>query len=156
MVEKGTESLKGAETLVFTDFTGLSVNDLNTLRKSLKAMGAAFSVIKKRLLRLTFQKEGITVDPKEFQGQLGVVFSPKDIVETAGAVYKFSKEKKDGLKILGGLELKAKKFFVGADVKRIGQLPSREVLLGQLAAMLTIPIKKFMFILNQKAKVETK
>jgi len=37
-------------------------------------------------------------------------------------------------------------------VKRIGQLPSREVLLGQLAAMLTVPIKKFMFVLNEKAK----
>lgn len=152
-VEEGLGVLKNAQTLVFTDFTGLGVNEMNVLRKALKAMGAAFTVIKKRLLKLMFEKEGIAVDPKQFEGQLGVVFSPKDIVETAGVVYKFSKERKDVLKILGGVELKEKKFIAGADVKRIGGLPSREVLLGQLAAMLTIPVKKFLFVLSQKAKM---
>lgn len=156
VVEKGLEALKGAQTLVFTDFTGLPVNDLNVLRKTLKAMGAAFTVVKKRLLKIVFEKEGVAVDPKGFEGQLGVVFSPKDIVGTAAAVRKFSKERKDALKILGGIELKEKKFIEGADVKRIGELPSREALLGQIAAMLTIPVKKFLFVLNERTKMVEK
>ena len=72
--------------------------------------------------------KGIEFNPKDFAGQAGVVFSPKDIVETAGVIYKFGKPfaKKDIFKILGGFEIKAKKFMAGEEVKMIGQLPSKK------------------------------
>jgi len=155
-IEQGLSDLKKSETVIIADFTGIPVNDMNTLRKVLKAIGAGFTVVKKRLLKLIFEKEGIEFDPKKFAGQTGVVFSPKDLVETSGAVYNFSKSKKDLFKILGGFDVKEKKFIEGGDVKRIGQLPGREALLGQLAFMLTIPIKKFLFVLNEKTKMVEK
>jgi large subunit ribosomal protein L10 len=153
-IEKGVEALAKSETVVVTDFTGLSANELNAFRRAVRTLGGVVLVMKKRLLKLAFAEKGIEFDPKEFAGQAGVVFSPKDIVETAGVVYKFSKPfaKKDIFKILGGFEIKAKKFIEGKEVKQIGQLPSREVLLGQLAFMLTVPIKKLLFVMNEKAK----
>jgi len=149
-IEQGVEDLKKSQTVVIADFAGIPVNDINTLRKTLKAIGAGFTVVKKRLLKLIFEKQGIEFDPKKFAGQTGVVFSPKDLVEIAGAVYNFSKDKKDLFKILGGFDVGEKKFISGEDVKRIGQLPSREALLSQFAFMLTVPIKKFLFVLNEK------
>ncbi|MFH1193172.1 MAG: 50S ribosomal protein L10 [Candidatus Jorgensenbacteria bacterium] len=154
-VETGVKDLKGSETLIIADFTGIPTLEVNVLRKSLRAMGAVFHVVKKRLLKIILEREGIAVDPKRLAGQTGVVFSPKDIVETAGAVYRFGRGK-ESFKILGGLEVKEKKFMEGADVKRIGSLPGREVLLGQLAYMLTAPIKKFLFVLNEKTKMVEK
>ncbi len=150
-VEEGSKKLKESESVIFADFTGLKVNDLNIFRKSLKALGIGFEVLKKRLLKIIFEREGLELDVKKFEGQTGVIFSPKNFLETAGAAAKLSKQK-EAFKILGGFDLKDKKFLGGEFVKRIGQLPSREVLLGQLAAMLTVPIKKFMFVLNEKAK----
>jgi large subunit ribosomal protein L10 len=151
-VKSGVEELKKSQTVIIADFTGVPVNDINTLRKTLIGMGAAFTVVKKRLLKIVFEKEGMEFDPKKFAGQTGVVFSPKDIVETAGAVYQFAKTKKDKFKILGGFEVKEKKFIDGADVKRIGQLPGREVLLGQLVGMLVTPIRQLLYVLDQQSK----
>ena len=42
--------------------------------------------------------------------------------------------------------------MAGEEVKMIGQLPSKEALLGQLAFMLTVPIKKLLFVMDAKVK----
>src|ERR1051325_6670053 len=101
-VKNGSESLKKSETVVLVDFAGLSANGMNDLRKRVRSIGGSMQVVKKRLLKLVFKSEGMDFDPDKFEGQTGVVFSPKDMAETAGGVYKFSKERKDALKILGG------------------------------------------------------
>lgn len=151
-VEEGTLNLKGSQTVVFTDFTGLSVNAVNQLRKSLHSTQAVYQVIKKRLLKFIFKELGMDFDAKKFEGQVGVVFSPKDITETAQSVYKFSKAQKEILKILGGFDLADKKFIEGAEVKKIGQLPSREILLAQVVSTMVAPIRSFLYILGEKAK----
>lgn len=153
-IKIGEEALGKSETVVITNFNGLTSNELNAFRRAVRELGGAVVVMKKRLLKLVFAAKGIEFDPKKFEGQAGVVFSPKDIVETAGVVHKFSKPfvKKDLFKILGGFDVKAKKFIEGSEIKQIGQLPPREILLGQLAFMLTVPIKKLLFVMNEKAK----
>ena len=153
-IKEGENELGKSESVIITNFNGLNSNELNAFRRAVRELGGVMMVMKKRLLKLAFSSKGLEFDPKKFEGQAGVVFSPKDIVETAGVVYKFSKPfaKKDIFKILGGFEVKAKKFIEGKEVKQIGQLPTREVLLGQLAFMLTVPIKKLLFVMNEKAK----
>lgn len=150
-IASGVKGMEKSETLVLADFTGVPTKELNAFRKTLRTMGAAFTVVKKRLFKLMLKEQGIDFDPKTLDGQLGVVFSPKDLVETAGVTYKFSKGK-EAFKILGGFNLKEKKFMEGAEVVRYGALPPKEVLLGQLVGMLTVPIRKFMTVLNEKAK----
>ncbi|MCL4392299.1 50S ribosomal protein L10 [Patescibacteria group bacterium] len=153
-IETGKGELDKSETVVFTDFTGLSANDLNVFRKLVRGLGGVMVVMKKRLLTLALKEKGIDFDAKKLEGQVGVVFSPKDSVETANVVYQFGKpfRAKNIFNILGGFEVKGKRFMEKAEVETLGQLPSREVLLGQLAFMLTVPIKKVLFVLNEKAK----
>lgn len=153
-IKIGEETLGKSQTVVITNFNGLTANELNAFRRAVRGLGGVVMVMKKRLLKLVFAAKGIEFDPKKFEGQAGVVFSPKDIVETAGIVYKFSKPfaKKDIFKILGGFEVKAKKFIEGGEVRQIGQLPAREALLGQLAFILTVPIKKLLFVMSEKIK----
>lgn len=150
-IESGVKGINASETLVLADFTGVPTAELNAFRKTLRTMGAAFTVVKKRLFKLMLKEQGIEFEPKTLNGQLGVVFSPKDLMETAGATYRFSR-RKEAFKILGGFTLKEKKFVEGADVVRYGALPSKEVLLGQLVGMLTVPIRQFMTVLIEKSK----
>lgn len=150
-VQEGQKAFQKSESVIIADFTGVRVNDLNNFRKSLKEIGAGFSVIKKRLLNIILEKENFPKTGK-FEGQTGVIFSPKDMVETAGISYKFSKAK-DAFKILCGFEVKDKKFMDGAEVKAIGQLPSRDILLGQLVGMIAAPIRSFLYVLNEKSKM---
>jgi large subunit ribosomal protein L10 len=153
-LETAKRKIGESMTIVVADFTGLSVNSLNTLRKSLKNAGIGFAVIKKRLLKIAFSEIGIKADPKKFEGQTGVVFSSKDIPETSQIIYKFAKQNKNKFKILGGVEVEEKNFLDGSEVEYIGRLPGREVLLGQLVGMIAALLKSFLFILNEKSKVE--
>lgn len=158
-IQNTEKSFAANTTVVVTDFTGLSTNEITTLRKTLKALGMAFRVIKKRLLKIAFEKHGVMFDRAQFPGQAGVVFSPKDVHETASIIYKFAKEKnkkEEFFKILGGFSVLEKTFIAGSEIKKIGALPSREVLLGQLVGMLVAPIRKMLFVLDQKSKMVEK
>ena len=145
-IEEGEKLLAQSQSLIFVDFTGTSVENMKKARRSLKGLGAKLQVIKKKLLRIAFEKKKIDFNPEQFESQLGTVFSENEIVSVAAPVYK------SGLKILGGYDLSAKSFLDAERVKFIGQLPSREILLGQLVGMLAAPIRMFMYVLNEKSK----
>lgn len=153
-IEKGFEDFKKSKTVIITDFTGLSVNQMNAVRRALKAISSQFKVVKKRLLKIIFEKGGAQIDTKQYDGQMGVVFSPSEIVEVAGTVYRFVKEheKKGIFKILGGFDVAGKRFIDANEVIAIGKLPSRDVLIGQLVGMIAAPIKSFMFVLKAKSE----
>lgn len=154
-----TEQIKQAEQLlaksrflVFTDFTGLSVAGFQKLKKSLKMGLNVFQVVKKRLLKIAFKNKGVDFDPVQFDSQVATLFSGQDLTDIAAPIYKFSKEVKNVFKILGAYDLANKKFFSADEVKFIGQLPSREVLLAQVVSVISAPLRKLLFVLNEKAK----
>ena len=156
IIEEVQGLAKASKILLFTDFTGTSVQEIKELRKLARDLGAKYKVIKKKLMRVAFEKSGVGFDPEKFESQLGTIFSPKDILEVAAPVYKFSKEaEKKGFKVLGFYDLEAKEFFDEDFFKKIGQLPSREVLLAQFVGMLAAPIRIFLYVLDQKSTHST-
>lgn len=147
-VEEGKKLLDKSRSLIFIDFGGKSVVELEKLRRNLGELGAKVKVIKKRLLKIALRDKKIDFDPEQFESQLGTVFAPKEIFEVAGSAYK------SGIKVVGGYDLEAKSFFDAEKMKFIGQLPPREVLLGQLVSMLAAPIRMFLHALNEKGRKE--
>jgi ribosomal protein L10 len=63
---------------------------------------------------------------------------------------------KKGFKILGAYDLSDKNFIDAETVIKIGKLPTREILLGQLVGVLSAPIRMFMYVLNEKSKMVEK
>lgn len=150
-VKEGVKKFSVSGSAIFTDFSGTKVENIRSLKKSLRETEAEFGVIKKRLLKIILKENGIDFDPTSYEAQVGTILAKGDISTAAGKVYKFSKEF-ENFKILGGLDL-AKKEALGADaVKAIGQLPSRDILLAQLMGVLTAPLRMFMYILQEKSK----
>ena len=150
-IEEGRRKLASSGSAIFTDFSGTKVEAIRSLKKSLRESGAEFGVVKKRLLRLILQEKGIDLDPTKFESQVGTVFAKDDISSVAGTVYRFSQEA-GNFQILGGLDLAKNQVFDAETVRAIGQLPSREVLLGQVLGVLTAPLRMFMYILQEKSK----
>lgn len=108
-------------------------------------------------MRVMFQRLGIDFTPEQFEAQVGTVLAPKSISDVAGIVYKFSRttlgaDKKERFAILGAFDMAAKKFMDGPEVKMIGQLPPREVLLGQLMGTIAGPMRALLYVLNEKSK----
>lgn len=153
LVEEAEKIIDQNKNLVFIDFSGTKVEDLRKLKRILREFGVQLKVIKKKLLRIAFQNKKIDFNPEQFESQVGVISTVKDISEIAGPIYKFFKEiEKKGFKILGAYDLLEKNFSDAEIVKKIGQLPPREILLAQLVGMLSAPIRMFMHVLDQKSK----
>ena len=154
VLDETKKLLDESQNLFFVDFTGISAQDMKDLRKTLRNSGATTRVVKKKLLRVALEKNEIDFNPEQFDEQLATVFSPKDVSEIAGPIYKFykDKEKTTGFKILGAYDLANRNFIDDVMVKRIGQLPSREILLAQLLGMLQAPIKMFLYVVNEHSK----
>jgi large subunit ribosomal protein L10 len=150
-VKEISEKVKSSETVIVADFTGLDANGMNELRTELHDKGITFKAIKKRLLNLAFDNTGISLSPKKMEGQLGIALSNSDVAETARPIYEFHKKYKEKLKITGGYYMKRE--YDAEELLRIGALPNRDVLIGQIVGMFTSPIRSLLFVLSEKSKM---
>jgi len=142
------ERISKAPVVYLTDFTGLDVKSITKLRRSLRASGAEYVVVKNRLARLAF---GETELPNIFQdmtGPTGMVLGYDDVVAPAKALTDFAKEhdKKPALK-LGILE---NKVLQPEQIDRLAKLPPREQLLAELAGAMSAPVAMLAMVLEAK------
>lgn len=155
-VALGEEIIGKSKNILFADFTSVPTAEVRKLRILMRETGGTFTVIKKRLLRIALKNKGIDFDPSaQFKQQAGMIASPLEIFEVAGKINALVKEiakAKKELKILGGVDLVTKNAITASEFVAIAKLPSRETLLTQIAFMLTMPVKKVMVALNERAK----
>jgi len=156
LVKEKVGAVKNSRSLIFAGFDKVTVADLSVLRKTLKETGARFQIVKKRLLKIILQQSGVAYDPTESSGQIGIIFVPTDVLSVAGKIYQFIKnltqDKKKNFQVLAGFDRQESKLITADEFLVLAQLPSREVLLTQLAVLLTMPVKKLMFALNGRAE----
>lgn len=154
-VNSSVNDVKRSKAIIFADFTGISTSELKSLRSVLREVEGKFKVIKKRLLNIALRQCKVDIDPTKFDSQVGTIFVNSDLFNSANKIYKLIKElaraKKD-LKVLGGFDLIEKKNVSPEEFVIMAKLPSREILLTQIAVMFTMPIKKLIILLNQRAK----
>jgi len=133
-VEVLTEKLKGSANLYVTDFSGLTVERMTDFRRRLRAVGARYVVVKNTLAQRALEASGTSaLDRKLFKGPIGVVLAGDDPLPAAKVLGEFAKQhEKPAVRagLVDGRQVEA------AYVKRLGELPSREVLLGQFAGAL--------------------
>jgi large subunit ribosomal protein L10 len=154
-IKKAEELLEGSKSLIFVDFSKTPTSELWSLRNALRSIESTYRVIKKRLLGIVFGKKNVSVDINQFESQLGTIFSPKDITDSAGVVYNFIKSKgKDsiGFRMVGGYDISDAKFYSASEINYIAQLPPKEVLLGQLVGMVQAPLCSLAYVLDQISK----
>ena len=133
-VEVLTQKLKGSATLYVTDFSGLTVERMTDFRRRLRAVGARYVVVKNTLAQRALDAGNIkSLDRKLFKGPIGVVLAGDDPLPAAKVLGEFAKQhEKPAVRawLVDGQQVEP------AYIKRLGELPSREVLLGQFAGAL--------------------
>ncbi|MFZ5954044.1 MAG: 50S ribosomal protein L10 [Candidatus Dependentiae bacterium] len=129
------------------NYKGLTVAQLQALRKALSSTGSSFKVAKARLVKIAAQDienaEPLTPFLKE---QVGVVFAYKDVSAAAKALHDFAKQNEQCKLVAGCFEAKP---LNEEAINRIALLPSREVLLAQVCGTLKAPITGLVVALNQ-------
>ena len=135
------EDLRGrfakSSVVILTDFKGLDVASVSELRRRLKEAGIEYKVVKNTLMARASQDTPISVLKDHFKGPGAVAIGYHDPVAPAKILTKFADDSKK-LEIRAAV-LNGKLIDLGG-IRALAALPSREVLLGQLlAVMLEVP-----------------
>lgn len=128
---------KKAQAAILADFRGLTVAEMNLLRKMARESGVEFEVVKNTLAHLAARRAGIEGLEQLLVGPTGVAFGYEDPVAPAKVIARFGREKKD-IPFKGGY-LPGRILTVG-DVKRLASLPGRDELVAQVLGTLQAPI----------------
>ena len=145
LVTELTDKLKGATAVYYTDFTGLNVKRMTDLRRRFRKAGVEYVVIKNTLALRAVNESGLAGE--RLRGPTGLVVGT-DPVAAAKVLTDFAKDHEDRPSFkLGVLDRKV----VGPDqIGRLAKLPSREVLLSQLAGALQAPLAALAGVLEAK------
>lgn len=141
------EQFRASTATVITEYRGLSVANLADLRRSL-AGSATYSVAKNTLIKRAASEAGIEGLDELFVGPTAIAFVSGEAVDAAKAIKTFAKEHK-ALVIKGGY-MDGHPLTV-AEVERIADLESREVLLAKLAGAMKANLSKAVGLFNAPA-----
>ena len=132
-VDTLTERLGASPNIYVTDFSGLSVGKITELRRRLRAAGARYVVVKNTLAQRALAANRIAVLDDHLAGPTGLVLTGADPLPAAKVLGEFAREHQKPAVRIGLVDGKA---VNPAYVKRLGELPGREALLGQFAGCL--------------------
>lgn len=152
ILTKLNEGFNKSNSIVFINFKGLLVSDVTEVRKTLREKGISYFVSKKTLTKKALDNKGYKGELPNLSGELAVVFG-EDAIAPAREIYEFEKKFKDKISILGGVFEGEYKDSVA--MKSIAMIPSREVLLSQIAYLLKSPIQRLAIAVNEVAKTKT-
>ena len=145
LVKVLTEKIAASKSAVFVDYKGLKVKDSTDLKKSLRAAGVEYVVVRKTLLDIALKNAGIEgVSIKGMEGQVAIAMANMDEVSAAKIIDIFAKTN-ENVKLLGGVL--GSTVMNAAEVKALAKIPSKEQLLGQLVGTLNAPISGFVNVL---------
>lgn len=139
-----TQNFKDAASVAFADYRGITVAQVDDLRKKMREADVRYVVAKKSLVTRAAKDAGYDVDAKKFDGMIGVAFGISDVVAPAKVFGDMSKT--TTLQIVGGV-------FEGAVVGKekmvaLSKLPSRQELLGTVVGTIYAPVSAFVRVLN--------
>ena len=158
-----TEKISRAKTIAFAKYHGLTVNQLNDLRRKIKASGGEFLVAKNSLMMRALTNNQLPNTAGQFTGPIAAVFSNEDEVAPIKAVA-------DTAKTLGVPQFAfgffGNKILDISDLENLAAIPGRDVLQGKVVGTLAAPlygivnvlqanIRNLAIVLSQIAKSKT-
>lgn len=148
LVAELVELLDSAKMTVGAHYSGLSVADLQDLRREARAAGVTIKVVKNRLVRVALAQSETykNADTGLLTGQLLYAISADDEVAPAQVLAKFAKTH-EGLKLACGFDATGAALDQ-ARVTALANLPTKDQLRGQLVSVIAAPLSGVVGVLN--------
>ncbi|MGH7791345.1 MAG: 50S ribosomal protein L10 [Thermodesulfobacteriota bacterium] len=141
VVKEYNGKFKSHPYLFVVEYKGLTVKEMETLRRNLKKAEAELKVIKNSLLRIASRDTDVEKIQDLFSGPTAVAISKEDPVSVA-------KVFTDSLKVLPVLKLKGGvvegRVLDANEIIKLSKLPPREMLYSQLLGLLSSPLSNLM------------
>lgn len=144
LVGQLSDRLQRARACLVAEYQGLTVAELTKLRRSLDAFDAEFKIAKNRLVKIALN-DNYQPLREHLVGPVGVAYFYGDLAPGIKQVLDFQKEnEKFTVKaaVMGGSPVSPQ------ELQAIANLPSREVLIGQLVGMIVAPHRQLLTVIS--------
>lgn len=140
LVSELSDLLASAKLIAFASYQGITVAELQELRRAATAAGVTIKVVKNRLVRVAMKSNDTykETDSSALAGQLLYAVSDSDEVAPAKVLDEFAKTH-PALQLVGGFSAEGLALST-EDVKALAGLPSREQLIAEVVAQLLSPV----------------
>jgi large subunit ribosomal protein L10 len=161
-VQNLTQKLKDAKSLVLADYRGLSVEQINQLRRQAKAVGGELQVVKNRLLKIAAGQAKVNLEDQALTGPTVALWAWENELSPLKVLAQFQQEFGLPLPKIG---IFAGETVSGEEIGRLAKIPSQDQLQVKLVGALSSPtfrlvnalewsLRKLVYVLRAKADLE--
>ena len=147
VVDEVRERLESADAVLLTEYRGVNVSEMATLRRALREAGGEYKIYKNTLVRFAAQELGLDLDD-QLVGPTAIAFVPRgggDPVTVAKALRDFARSN-PSLVMKGGVL--GEKLLSADDAKALAEVAPREELLSKLAGLMAAPMQQMAGLLQ--------
>ncbi len=160
LIERYMDLLRNSHGLILADYRGLTVKEIQGLRRQVKDAGGHLQVVKNTLFRIAMQRVDMSVPEDMLVGPVVVGFCIQDVPPVAKAFVEFGKES-PAFAIKGGML--GETILSVEEVENLAKLPPMEVLRGQLlgaiqgpmtnlVGVISAPLREIAYVLQARAE----
>lgn len=130
---------EGYNDYIFADYRGLTVEQITSLRKQLRAKDCEFKVVKNNFARVAFEQMDINTVAEYLAGPTAIALAKEDANEVAKILFDFAKDV-PALKVKGAFV--DKEVYDAAKIEEFSKLPGRKQLIAMIMSTINAPIQK--------------
>jgi large subunit ribosomal protein L10 len=146
-IEELQDSISRARVAITTDYRGMKMSDLTTLRRRLREANVELTVVKNTLATIAAERAGKPRLHDALNGPTAIAFGYGDEAEAARVITDYVRTARLSMTISGGL-LGSDRVMSANDVNNLATLPGKDVLLAQVMGGMNAPLASFMGGLN--------
>jgi large subunit ribosomal protein L10 len=139
------ESFSAAQDFIFTDYRGLTVEQITALRKQLRTKEVEYKVVKNNFARIAFEQLSAPDVSSYLVGPTAVAISPKDSNEVAKILFDFARET-PALHVKGALV--GGSVYGAPQTEAFSKLPGKLELISMLMSVMNGPARNLAAALN--------
>jgi large subunit ribosomal protein L10 len=144
------EKLGRMRSAVLSDYRGLTVAQLEELRASLRAAGVDYLVLKNTLARRAGEEAGLSEFTPQLVGPTAIAISYEDISAPARLLIEYARSNRRIDMVRGGIA--EGQVLSPGEVRQLADLPSREVLIAELMAIIEAPVSQLLGLLDAPSR----
>jgi len=148
-VEELKKQLESKTSVLLGDFTSMDVATATEIRQRFRDASVEYRVVKNSLAKLAMEEMGFGALAEHMTGPNGFVMTEGDAAAAAKIMVEFEKSRKTPQIRVGLID---SAMVTPAEIRAIAELPSREVLLAQIAAGFQAPVAGLARLLNELSR----
>lgn len=134
----------GVDNFIFTDYRGLTVEQITELRNKLRESGSTYKVVKNRFAKIALRELDKPEVGDMLVGPTAVVISGDEAGAAAKTLFSFAKEAPVDIK--GGII--GSDVFDSSQMEAYSKLPTKPELIAKLMGTMNAPVQNMVYILN--------